>query len=835
MTSYTVPPHIPMIDYDEEYPEELEFLQDIEESNKWFEDTEDKERENKGEMVSVTPSEWTEFAIRLPINGIPTPFSFEGREYLKTPYNIKSERVILQFGRQSEKSINISSTYMNLDNGYPKSVKDVFEGCEVSSINIPTNEWKPSKVTWRSRIYKKPCYRITTESGYRVEVGHEHPMRVENKWVPANEVKENDKIVLSNKTGLFTSKEKRPEEEYYRVADNFREHGIPYWVFELDKSDTYTVINAFYGHSRRYAVDVFAVASRREYLIQLQSLLSKFRYRCDASEVEDGIVISLPFREAGDTYTDNVSSIEFIGECDCIDFTVADTHTFIANGFVTHNSTLLSNSILSKMCITPHFRALYVSSSMDQTRTFRREKIGEAIALSDILKAYITSEQENNLSLLKLINFASLTLRYAFLNADRCRGLSVDSVYIDEIQDVLTDSVAVIEECAAHGNPALKSFIYSGTPKTFDGTLTQYWEKLSTQNEWAVPSDCESMHFMTPGDAAVRTKKYFWNVPLNERNMGSKSLICSKSGKPITPQHPDARWVSLNPAIRKHPRIKPFEGFRVPQIMVPWLEWSDIMNKRESYSPAKFANEVLALPYDSGDKPIKMADLMRNSTSEIPMGDFDKILEHTRNRPIFFGLDHGTGENSYSVLSIGGYLGQPGGKFTYVYFHRFMGEYTDPELQMEFIFKLVDMFRPVLIGCDYGGGFDRNRKLVNRYGRARIHTYQYLGMSSASASKRNKLNYDGKKGRYLIDRTEVMTDFILALKDGKLAFPQWNDWSEPYGSDFLSLYSEYNDTLKAVQYKKPLDRTDDTFHSSLYALIVSMMQYPRPDIIHRRD
>lgn len=495
-------------------------------------------------------------------------------------------------------------------------------------------------------------------------------------------------------------------------------------------------------------------------------------------------------------------------------------------------STLLGNSILSRMCIIPHFRALYVSSSHEQTKVFRRDRIGEPIALSEIFQAYVSSKHANNMSIIKFVNHSQLVLRYAYLSADRVRGIPADGIYIDEIQDILTDNIAVIEECAFHGNPQYKMFVYSGTPKSYDNTINRIWEKRSTQNEFALPCSCVSTHSMAPGDAKSRSSKLYWNVPLDERHIGLKSLICARCGGPITSRHPSSQWVSMNPAIREHPLLEPFEGFRIPQIMVPWAEWSDILNKRESYSRAKFFNEVLALPYDSGNRPLKMGDLMRNSICMLPMDDIEALYRATRNIPLFFGIDWGSGENTYTSLTIGGYLGEHRDKFTIFYFKRFTGPEVDPEVQVRVIKELIDKFQPLLIGTDYGGGFDRNSKLTNQYGARRIAKYQYIGGSKTSgASKRAKVQWDTKKGRYLLDRTEVMSDMFAAIKDDKLVFPQWKYWAEPHGTDMLSIFSEYNDMLKTVQYNKPIDGTDDAFHSALYCFFVSMIKYPRIDVL----
>lgn len=532
-------------------------------------------------------------------------------------------------------------------------------------------------------------------------------------------------------------------------------------------------------------------------------------------------------------FWDHIVEIKNIGFETCVDISVEDTGAFLSNGIITHNSTLIGNSILARMAITPHFRALYVSPTHEQTKTFRRDRIGDPISLSEVYQKFISSTKTNNMSMVKFINYAQLVLRYAYLTADRVRGIPADVIYIDEIQDILTGNIPVIEECAGHANPLLKMFVYSGTPKSFDNTINHLWVNRSTQNEWAIPSEARQIFDLKKGDAKDRSHKYYWNVPLDEGNVGLKGLICKTYGTPIYPLHPDAQWVSMNPSIREHPRLEPFESFRIPQLMVPWIRWGDILDKMESYPRGRLFNEVFALPFDSGTRPLKQQDLMECSRKDLSMRvALDAMARAVQSKPVFFGIDWGSGENSYTVLTMGTYLGGTtvNDAFTNFYFKRFTGVETDPEVQLEVIHKLIALFRPLLIGVDYGGGFDRNKNLINRYGPQRIIRYQYIG-GLGSTAKRPKIVYDGAKGRYMLERTEIMSDYFNAIKDAKIEFPMWEDWAEPYGQDFLAIFSEYNEVTRTTRYDVHPEKTDDSFHSALLCFFVSQVIYPRPDIV----
>jgi len=125
---------------------------------------------------------------------------------------------------------------------------------------------------------------------------------------------------------------------------------------------------------------------------------------------------------------------------------------------------------------------------------------------------------------------------------------------IDEIQDILTDNIPVIRECLSHSS--YKKEVYSGTPKTTSNAIEYYWD-LSSKNEWMVK--CQWCNY--------------WNM-LGMDNIGKNSIICQKCGKPLNPRI--GQWVTMNAE-------GTWEGFRIPQLMVPWLTFDDIKSKLAEY------------------------------------------------------------------------------------------------------------------------------------------------------------------------------------------------------------------------------------------------------------
>jgi hypothetical protein len=468
-------------------------------------------------------------------------------------------------------------------------------------------------------------------------------------------------------------------------------------------------------------------------------------------------------------------------------------------------STLLGNKALTYSCMTTGHRTLYVSPSATQTKTFSSDRIKEPLETSEVLRSFTTTLLAQNIFEKQFINRSKITLRYAFLNADRTRGIPAWMLELDEIQDIHADNIPIIEQCTSHAPEQWRRFIYAGTPKSLDNIIEYYRETLSTQGEWVVPCDAH-------GGESGR----YWNV-LGERNIGKKGLICEKCGKRIHAMHDDAQWANMV-------KDAPFESYRIPQLMVPWKPWDELLLDYRRYPRDKFYNEVLGISYDSGLRPLNAAQIQACCNPEVRMhpDDLRFYANLSSSQPIFAGIDWGTGENSYTVLALGTYVSS---RFRIFYVHRFTGEEVDPPMQMEKIIEMLLYFHVRVAGTDYGGGFDRNDTLIRKFGPQRIQKYQYL-----SRTKR-KVEWDGRLRRWKTHRTEVMSDVFNAIKRRQFEFPRWEEFQEPYASDMTNIYSEYNESLRMIQYTHRPDCPDDTFHAILYCLLASMIISPRPDII----
>lgn len=495
-------------------------------------------------------------------------------------------------------------------------------------------------------------------------------------------------------------------------------------------------------------------------------------------------------------------------------------------------STMLGNKLLAYSCMQVAFNSLYVSPTQIQAKVFSEDRIKEPIDTSEYLRSWTTTKLMDSVSHKKFINRSQILLRYAFLSADRCRGIAgIDCLAIDELQDILQDNIPVIEQTTSHGDPAFRFFLYAGTPKSLDNPIELYWSKFSTQNEWAIPC-----HRHTYSAGGKITNKH-WNILIDDRNIGLKGLICERCGHPISARDAECRWVAMNPNVLKDEKIseRAYDGYHISQLMVEWIDWNDIVLNYTKYPKAQFFNEVLGISYDSGTKPLTRQDILNNCDPRLSLdGNFlDKLRMAIEGiYPVYAGIDwSGGSETSHTVLCLATYLKDEVGNsfFTPFYWRRFEAKEQDPEIQIRIIEEILDKWKVRRVGCDYGGGYWPNDKLTRRFGVDRIWKYQY-------ANPKIKVKWEPGLKRYILHRSEVMSDVINAIKGGRVfRFPKWADFETPFANDFLSITAEFNETRRVMMYQKSLNGTDDSFHALTTCFLASMIDHPRPQVIAFND
>ena len=95
-----------------------------------------------------------------------------------------------------------------------------------------------------------------------------------------------------------------------------------------------------------------------------------------------------------------------------------------------------------------------------------------------------------------------------------------------------------------------------------------------------------------------------------------------------------------------------------------------------------------------------------------------------------------------------------------------------------------------------------------------------------------KIYFDKHLHRFMVNRTEALMAVINCINRGDtFVFPRWAEFEAPFGTDLLSVFTEYNEARRMTVVSKSPGATDDTLHSLTYCFLASMIRHPRPDII----
>jgi hypothetical protein len=481
-------------------------------------------------------------------------------------------------------------------------------------------------------------------------------------------------------------------------------------------------------------------------------------------------------------------------------------------GRQTHKSTTISQKMVLPCVKYDNYHVLYVAPTGNQVSVFSTDKLNSTLRGSHLIKSnYLNTTTKDQVFYKEMSNQSKIYLRSAFHSADSSRGISADMVSIDEIQDVLSDHVPILQQTMSHSLakweemsqriPGLPMHlfnhkIYAGTPKTVENTLERYWAN-STQNEWIIK--------------CLHCNKYNY---INEYNVGPTCLICNKCEKPIFYEH--GQWISMNSSGFIH-------GYRLPQIVLNWINnrnnpqaWQiNVIETRKSYSSEKFFNEVLALPYANAKNPLNPDDIRRvcKDYSMIDVPEDNPTIEKCS--AIIAGIDWGHGDTasgtSFSIISIGGFIQS---RFKLLYMKKYIGRMSDALLQIDDMYNIIKRYNVSFTMADWGDGRTSNAVLVKKL------TPRNFAEIYEHGTQAKKIKWDPTKGIYVINRTQVMTDIFMEIKENKVDFFNYEQF-DPFKVDFLNIYSEYSEQTRMTRYDHV--GADDAFHSYMFCRLAGML------------
>lgn len=487
----------------------------------------------------------------------------------------------------------------------------------------------------------------------------------------------------------------------------------------------------------------------------------------------------------------------------------------------------------------PNLKGLYVQPRFSQVTVFSQQRFKKIVEESPEIRRGMTSTRNLwQVSGKALNNGTIYNFRSCYLSADAVRGISADFVNIDELQDIPSKEIGVIEECQSHALPDRKIRLYSGTPKTRMNQLTQRYEH-SCMFEWLVK--CKHMGC------------HHWNY-LDEKVIGSKYFVCTKCGKELYPKrhkNPEddddygGQWIAMKPSL-----LNVWQGYRISQIQVPFQSFDDISGKLHDpeISFSVFCNEALGLASEEGELVLTENDVLRTCENR-PLTAPENLSQLIGGSPIFMGIDHGTGGYgqvdlpgerkrrmpSYTVVVLGAWCSDE--KFRIFYMEKFLGERANLARQPEFFDEVARRYSAFWVGSDWGFGHINNDRLRDDFGwvdRSFSEGGNPLLLEMQSVQQRPMVKFDnkaGKVGRYMIDRSSCMRLVIDRIRSGTIRFPSTefmlhvpND-KIAFINDFTSIFVEYDENYGTMSYDHTMP--DDAFQATMLCYLAAEQYYGR--------
>ncbi len=468
----------------------------------------------------------------------------------------------------------------------------------------------------------------------------------------------------------------------------------------------------------------------------------------------------------------------------------------------------------------PHFSMLFVAPRYEQIRRVSANYVKPFIEQSLISQLLQNRRVENSVLQKSFLNESRMYFSFAFLDVDRIRGLSVDCVNYDEIQDIDIDFIPIIRECMSASVYSMERWY--GTPKTLDNTIEVLWEQ-SSQAEWVIKCDhCGLQNIPSAANHLVKM-------------IGPIGPICAKCGELV-----DARkgqWVHAVPEQRAG-----HAGYHVPQIVLPMhyedpdkpnakpvqrsKKWQALLDKQDGlggYDQTKFMNEVLGESSDIGVKLVTLTDIRNASTLNKNewRAALDKIGDYAYR---VLSVDWGGGGEDWISTTTYAVVGRNirTGKMDCIFTKRMTGAVGHHD-EARILLDVYKAFQCHMFTHDYGGAGSVRETLMIQAGLPMKNSlpFSYVRATVKKMVEMHRPSGHQQRTYYTLDKARSLVLQATALKGGQIHLPEYNS-SKIITHDLLALKEDRRESPGRAEIflvTRNAKMTDDFAHALNFACI----------------
>lgn len=469
------------------------------------------------------------------------------------------------------------------------------------------------------------------------------------------------------------------------------------------------------------------------------------------------------------------------------------TLTLLKCGRQLSKSTSLASQGIVQSNSIPYFSTLYITPLFEQIRRFSQNYVRPFIETSPVRALFSGTKTINSVLQRSFHNQSKMQFSFAYLDAERTRGISADKNVIDEIQELNYDFLSVIHETLS-GSHDWGVIQYAGTPKSLDNTIEKLWGD-SSMAEWFIKcphGGCN--HWNIP---SIHHDLLGMLGPLRDDiSLDRPATVCAKCRKPVDPRR--GRWVHGVPTRRWD-----FAGYHVPQILMPMhyavkKMWSKLLGKvagRGNMTVNVLYNEVFGESFDAGSKLVTLTDLQ--TAACLP---WKNIAAEARKQTGNYlhrvvAVDWGGGgeeEVSFTVVVVLGITAA--GKVDVLWGYR-ITRLLDFAYEVKVILSAMGAFGCSHVAHDYNGVGQTREFLLKQAGLPikNIVPIYYTGpvrqgfMSFHAPTERHPRHW------YSLDRGRSLATVCYAIRAGIIRFFQYDHVSSDEPGllhDFLALQEE---------------------------------------------
>lgn len=472
---------------------------------------------------------------------------------------------------------------------------------------------------------------------------------------------------------------------------------------------------------------------------------------------------------------------------------------------VSKSTSLAAQGVLFSNCI-PYFSTLFITPLFEMIRRFSQNYVAPFIETSPVGKLFSGQSTINNVLQRSFKNRSQMIFSFAYLDAERTRGISADKNVIDEIQDMDISFLPIIHETISASRD-WGLIQYAGTPKTLDNTIERLWTD-SSMAEWMIKCPHGGCgHWNIPALEFDLMKMI--GPPHDDISDFRPGVICAKCTKPINPRPPyqggTGRWVHRFPDKRWQ-----FAGYHVPQIVMPmhyadpekWQKLVDKMHGKGNTPIHVFYNEVCGESWDSGSKLVTVTDLKKAAC--LP---WERKVDQARDHiggylHMFCSVDWGGGGvskgksdlalQSYTSIAVMGL--RPDGKIDVIYGYRSMNPH-DHIREAKVIMGIMSTFKCSHLVHDYTGAGTVRETVLRQAGLSlnNILPVAYTGPAKGGLVQFKAATDNHPRAHYQMDRNRAINYTCQFIKSQVIRFFQYDyHGSEEIGllHDFLNLIED---------------------------------------------